>query len=126
MPAPKTARYSAADQPYPGLRPFDLKDAFLFFGRERHTQELLERLARNRFLAVVGTSGSGKSSLVRAGLMPAMYRGYLVGATTRWRIAVMRPGSGPLDEMAAAIAAKEALGGDPGAIRAKLGGSSLG
>jgi energy-coupling factor transporter ATP-binding protein EcfA2 len=113
-------------RPFPGLRPFDLKDAFLFFGREQQTQELLDRLSRNRFLAVVGTSGSGKSSLVRAGLVPALYRGYLVGATTRWRIAVMRPGSAPMDEMANALSAKEALSMDPAVVRDKVNASSLG
>ncbi len=116
----------AVDQPYPGLRPFDVNDAFLFFGRERHTQDLLDRLSRNRFLAVVGTSGSGKSSLVRAGLMPALYRGYLMGATTHWRIAVMRPGGGPITELARALAAKDALDSDPVEIRGKLEASSLG
>ena len=86
MPAPKTAKFSGIAQPYPGLRPFDVKDAFLFFGREHHTSELLDRLSRDRFLAVVGTSGSGKSSLVRAGLLPALYRGYLAGTGTRWKL----------------------------------------
>ena len=114
------------DQPYPGLRPFDVGDAFLFFGREKQTQDLLDRLSRNRFLAVVGTSGSGKSSLVRAGLMPALYRGYLMGATTHWRIAVMRPGGGPINELARALAAKDALDADPTEIRTKVEASSLG
>jgi hypothetical protein len=125
MPAPRTKRYTAS-APYPGLRPFDVKDAFLFFGREQHTSELLDRLARNRLLAVVGTSGSGKSSLVRAGLLPALYRGYMAGATTRWRIAVMRPGAGPLDEAAAALSHPGALGGSAAAIREMLGASTLG
>ena len=115
-----------ADQPFPGLRPFDLKDAFLFFGRERATQELLDRLSFNRFLAVVGTSGSGKSSLVRAGLMSALFRGYLVGATSRWRIAVMRPGSAPLAELAGALSKSEALDRDRAELTKVLGYSSLG
>jgi hypothetical protein len=126
MPSPRRTRFASIEQPYPGLRPFDLKDSFLFFGREQHTQELLDRLSRNRFLAVVGTSGSGKSSLVRAGLMPALFRGYLVGASSRWRIAIMRPGSGPLDQMAGALAAKDALAVDPAQLRATLEASSLG
>ena len=126
MPASKIAYLTQIEQPYPGLRPFDLGDAHLFFGREQHTQELLDRLSRNRFLAVVGTSGSGKSSLVRAGLMPALYRGYLLGATTLWRIAVMRPGGGPLREMAKALSSKEALNTDAGELRERLAASSLG
>jgi formylglycine-generating enzyme required for sulfatase activity len=96
-------------QPYPGLRSFEATESLLFHGRDRHTEELLRRLAQNRFLAVVGGSGSGKSSLVRAGLLPALYRGYLVGATSKWRVAVMRPGSAPLDEMAKALAKQGVL-----------------
>src|SRR5262249_32299991 len=97
-------------QPYPGLRPFESEEAMLFHGRDRQTSELLRRLAHDRFLAVVGGSGSGKSSLVRAGLLPALYRGYLVGATTNWRVAVMRPGSAPLHNLAKSLASPAALG----------------
>ncbi|MEO8663420.1 MAG: hypothetical protein ABI693_33495 [Bryobacteraceae bacterium] len=100
----------AFEQPYPGLRSFEANESLLFHGRGRHTEELLRRLAQNRFLAVVGGSGSGKSSLVKAGLLPALYRGYLVGATSKWRVAVMRPGSAPLQEMTKALAKPEALG----------------
>jgi hypothetical protein len=78
--------------PFPGLRPFEAKEEIIFRGRRQHTDELLRRLATHRFLAVVGTSGSGKSSLVWAGLRPALDRGYLAGTTSRWRIAIMRPG----------------------------------
>ena len=126
MPQPEVARMSGVEQPYPGLRPFELKDAFLFFGRQQHTQELLDRLSGNRFLAVVGGSGSGKSSLVRAGLLPALYRGYLLGTTSRWRVAVMRPGSAPIDEMAAALTAKGVLSADRADLRARLASSTLG
>ena len=110
---------AAVDQPYPGLRSFEANEAVLFHGRARHTEELLRRLSHNRFLAVVGGSGSGKSSLVRAGLLPALYRGYLVGATSRWRVAVMRPGSSPLAELTRALRKPDALGSsvDEEAIR---------
>jgi hypothetical protein len=114
------------ENPYPGLRPFEAHEAFLFQGRQDHTRALLERLSTDRFLAVVGGSGSGKSSLVRAGLLPALYRGYLVGASSRWRIAVMRPGSAPLDELARALAAPEALGVAPEPLRRTIGRTSLG
>jgi len=100
----------AVDRPFPGLRPFEADQSLLFFGREQHTEELLRRLSANRFLAVVGTSGSGKSSLVRAGLLPALYRGHLVGATTHWRIAVMKPGDTPIENLCAALSGKDALG----------------
>jgi ABC-type Mn2+/Zn2+ transport system ATPase subunit len=61
--------------PYPGLRTFEKDDAHLFFGREKQVQELVALLARHRFLAVVGVSGSGKSSPVKAGLPPALHLG---------------------------------------------------
>jgi ABC-type transport system involved in cytochrome bd biosynthesis fused ATPase/permease subunit len=59
--------------PFPGLRPFIFDEDYLFFGREDQVKELLRRLRQTRFLAVVGTSGSGKSSLVQAGLLPALH-----------------------------------------------------
>ena len=62
--------------PYPGLRSFEPEEAHLFFGRERQIHELIVRLDRTRFLAVVGTSGCGKSSLVRAGLLPKLSQGH--------------------------------------------------
>jgi hypothetical protein len=105
------------DPPFPGLRPFEAHESHLFFGRESQAEDLLQRLSRNRLLAVVGTSGSGKSSLVRAGLLPDLHRGYLLGATSRWRIALLRPGRDPLKALAEALAAPEALGPDPSGRR---------
>jgi len=98
---------AALAHPYPGLRSFEPSESFLFFGRQFQTNELLRRLSVGRMLAVVGTSGSGKSSLVRAGLLPALYRGHLAGAGSAWRIAVMRPGGKPLDRLADALVAAE-------------------
>ncbi|MCP5120477.1 MAG: ATP-binding protein, partial [bacterium] len=86
---------TSTDCPFIGLRPFDEADAHSFFGRNEQVAELLRRLAGARFLAVIGTSGCGKSSLVRAGLIPALKRGYLADAGTRWKVAVMRPGNDP-------------------------------
>jgi hypothetical protein len=118
---------AALQRPYPGLRAFEPYESFLFFGRETHTEELLRRLAANRFLAVVGASGGGKSSLVRAGLLPALYRGYLVGSTSRWRIAIMRPGGAPIEALATALNDPEALGqGDIVARQGTLRATSLG
>jgi WD40 repeat protein/energy-coupling factor transporter ATP-binding protein EcfA2 len=86
--------------PYPGLRPFEADEAHLFFGREQQVDALLARLHRSRFVAVVGESGAGKSSLVRAGLLPALEAGFLAAAGSDWRIVLMRPGSAPMDAMA--------------------------
>ena len=92
--------------PYKGLRAFDEADAPDFFGREALTEQLLDRLSEKvpgaRFLAVVGPSGSGKSSVVRAGLVPALRAGALLG-WTRSRVAVMIPGLHPMQELAAAL-----------------------
>ncbi|HEX2269713.1 MAG TPA: tetratricopeptide repeat protein, partial [Pyrinomonadaceae bacterium] len=95
--------------PFPGLRPFETDEYRLFFGREGQSDALLARLQRTRFLAVVGTSGSGKSSLIRAGLMPALRGGMMAGAGSGWRIAVMRPGGDPIGNLAAELVKKDVL-----------------
>ena len=89
--------------PFPGLRPFRTEEDYLFFGREEQTQELLKLLREHRFLAVVGTSGSGKSSLVRAGLIPALHRGTMMRAGSSWEVIVHRPGGDPVRNLAAAL-----------------------
>jgi len=100
------ARRRAVRNPYKGLRAFGEEDSADFFGRETLVARLIERfgdVARaGRFLAVVGPSGSGKSSVVRAGLVPALRRGALPGSD-RWPIAVMQPGTRPFRELAAAL-----------------------
>jgi WD40 repeat protein/class 3 adenylate cyclase len=92
----------AVPNPYKGLRAFEETDAADFFGREELIEQLVERLGTTRFLAVVGPSGSGKSSVVRAGLIPALRRGAIPGSEG-WRIADMFPGPRPLDGLEAAL-----------------------
>ncbi len=89
--------------PFPGLRAFEAEDSHLFFGRETATDELLRKLRDNRFITVIGTSGSGKSSLVKAGILPDLYGGYMVSAGSNWRIALLRPGNSPVHALAAAL-----------------------
>jgi len=91
-------------EPYPGLRPFREDETHLYFGREQHRGELLKRLTATRFVAVIGTSGSGKSSLVRAGLLTDVLSGYLPGTGCDWIIVESRPGADPLGNMVAAFA----------------------
>ncbi len=91
-----------SDSPFPGLRSFSQDESDLFFGREGQSDELARKLGKTRFVAVVGTSGSGKSSLVRAGLLPSLQSGCLVKVGSNWRIVDMRPGSRPIDNLAAA------------------------
>jgi WD40 repeat protein/energy-coupling factor transporter ATP-binding protein EcfA2 len=86
--------------PFPGLRSFEREQAHLFFGRDDQIRDLSERLSRNRFLPIVGMSGSGKSSLVRAGLIPALTGSYVATETPGWRIAMLRPGRNPMHELA--------------------------
>ena len=99
----------ASPNPFPGLRPFQEDEEHLFFGRERQVDAMVDKLAGTHFLAVVGTSGSGKSSLVNCGLRPALHRGWMPGAGTVWRVAQFRPGSGPIRAMAEALAREGVL-----------------
>jgi Flp pilus assembly protein TadD len=98
-----TASTGIARAPFPGLRSFSREESELFFGREGQSDELARKLGHARFVAVVGTSGSGKSSLVRAGLLPSLESGCLVKAGSNWRIVDMRPGNRPFDSLAAAL-----------------------
>ncbi|MEM7350747.1 MAG: hypothetical protein AAF657_08075, partial [Acidobacteriota bacterium] len=100
--------------PYAGLRPFEADEIDVFFGREAHIDQLLEKLDRSRFLGVVGTSGCGKSSLIKAGLIPALEAGYLANAGARWRIADLRPGDRPMERLAEALLTDSALGPERG------------
>ena len=95
--------------PFPGLRPFGFGEEHLFFGQEEHTDELLARLHQHHFVAVVGPSGSGKSSLLNAGLLPALYSGFLPGTGSQWRFAYVQPGSSPIHSLAAALARSQPL-----------------
>jgi len=89
--------------PYPGLRPFEEADAPRFFGRGAQSGQMLRRLEDHQFLAVIGSSGCGKSSLVYAGLLPALRQGWLLGALPHWKMLKLRPGEAPLDNLAAAL-----------------------
>ena len=101
--------------PYRGLAHFEIADAPLFFGREALTDWLLSRLrgtatkaGPTRFLAIVGASGSGKSSLARAGLLAKLKQGELAGSA-RWPIVVCRPENRPLESLATALANAEGV-----------------
>ncbi len=81
--------------PFKGLAAFEPEDAAFFFGRERLVAEMVARLAGAPMLGLVGPSGSGKSSVLRAGLLPALRQGVLPGSEG-WAIALLRPGEHPL------------------------------
>ena len=102
-PAEAVSLLPPGEPPFRGLLTFRAEHAHLFFGRDRETAELLERLRSSPFLAVIGDSGSGKSSLVRAGLVPALHRGHFRDAASvsaTWRVAVIQPGRDPFRSLA--------------------------
>jgi WD40 repeat protein len=88
--------------PYLGLQTFDEDWADIFFGRTAVVNELVERARRSPFLVVLGASGSGKSSVVRAGLIPRLKSGALPGSEI-WRYSIIKPGDRPLDTLAAEL-----------------------
>ncbi|GAB3168959.1 hypothetical protein GCM10027059_32890 [Myceligenerans halotolerans] len=122
-PAPDS-EWERGRNPYPGLDAFDDDEAAVYFGRESQVTELVRRLhaaSGDRFVVLAGASGSGKSSLLRAGVLPRLRK-------QRWRVLpVFTPGTNPLASLAAAVAGPETtdkllvrLQNDPGALRAEL------
>src|SRR5689334_12506174 len=101
--------------PYPGLRPFEAEEWSIFFGREQMIDEVIERLAAHRLVLIHGSSGSGKSSLVRAGVLPKLAGQYL-RAGTPWRTFSTRPSGGPLWNLAKEIARLEGRVDDVGRV----------
>ncbi len=89
--------------PFPGLRPFGMEESHLFFGREGQSDEVLAKLSENKFVAILGTSGSGKSSLMYCGLIPTLHGGFMTQAGSNWRIVVTRPSGGPIDNLAESL-----------------------
>ncbi len=89
--------------PFPGLRPFTIDECHLFFGREGQSDEILLKLSANRFVTVMGYSGSGKSSLMYCGLVPVLYGGFMTQTGPHWQIITSRPGASPIDSLAQSI-----------------------
>ncbi len=88
--------------PYPGMRPFTEAESNQFFGRTQMVADMVEHLRLQPFLALIGPSGSGKSSLIYAGLIPELRRSRRF-ASASWRILAFRPGPEPLDRLAAVL-----------------------
>ncbi|MBN2548045.1 MAG: ATP-binding protein, partial [Anaerolineales bacterium] len=122
------------EPPFLGLQYFDEKDASRFFGREELTARIIGRLHRTRFLAIIGASGSGKSSVVRAGVIPALRKGERLAdgslppaGSGQWLYRVITPTAHPMEALAAALAPQhspletvhdlqQALGKNPGSL----------
>ena len=101
-PRPHDAATLLPRRPYPGLRPFEKEEWPIFRGRDRLIQDILTILAENHFVSILGPSGSGKSSLVRAGVLATLERRHS-RMGVRWRTGTMRPGASPLWAMADGI-----------------------
>ena len=89
--------------PFPGIRSYQMDEDYLFFGRESQINELISILSETRFLAIIGSSGCGKSSLVRAGLIPSLLKGKMQENPNEWNINILRPGDNPIGNMARTI-----------------------
>ena len=93
--------------PFPGLRPFTIDECHLFFGRESQVDEILVNLAENRFVATLGFSGSGKSSIMYCGLIPILYGGFMTEAGPNWNVITTRPGESPINNLSEAILSQD-------------------
>lgn len=92
-----------SSNPFPGLRPFSMDECHLFFGRESHIEEILLKLSQKRSVAVLGYSGSGKSSLMYSGVIPMLYGGFMTDTGPNWKVLVTRPGSSPLRSLTESV-----------------------
>lgn len=113
--------------PFPGIRSYEIGESDRFFGREKQIHELITKLSASGFLAIVGSSGCGKSSLIKAGLIPALLSGNHAGLPGDWLLVTIRPAETPMDNLAKGIAGdthepgdvlKELKAGSDGLIRA--------
>src|SRR5437764_9221292 len=86
--------------PYPGLRAFRRDETDLFFGREDCINAMVDRLAATRFLAVLGSSGTGKSSMVKTGLLDGLDLGLMADAGSAWNVIDFKPSGAPLHNLA--------------------------
>ncbi|GAK58629.1 peptidase C14, caspase catalytic subunit p20 [Candidatus Vecturithrix granuli] len=118
-PGAAVAEDAAMVCPFRGLQVFDEEHTRFFFGRSALAQHLIEQLRADRFLAVLGPSGSGKSSLVRAGVLPQIRNGVLPGSQ-HWPIVIFKPGARPLENLASRLLPFIAKGADPIQVRQSL------
>ncbi|MFT4771616.1 MAG: WD40 repeat protein/energy-coupling factor transporter ATP-binding protein EcfA2 [Cryomorphaceae bacterium] len=101
---PANQAYHLLGNPFPGLRAFRDSESHLFFGREEHIADVRKKLEDNHFVAVVGTSGTGKSSLIRAGVLPNLLAEKSDEGSSIWELVTITPGNDPLLNLANAIA----------------------
>ncbi|MCK9204607.1 MAG: hypothetical protein M0P58_09280 [Bacteroidales bacterium] len=92
------------DNPFPGIRSYEIHEDELFFGRELQVRELIEKLFQTRVLAIVGPSGCGKSSLIKAGVIPCLLKNKTGKFSTTWRVGICHPSDDPIGNLAQALA----------------------
>ncbi len=90
--------------PFPGLRPFNPKEGEYFFGRTNQIRKAIEKVIKQRFVALIGSSGSGKSSLINAGILPGLSHISDINDNSGWKSITTRPGASPVDNLARSIA----------------------
>lgn len=95
---------STLSNPFPGLRSYEYEDHALFFGRDSHIRELRQKLLGSGFLALIGSSGSGKSSLIKAGLIPSLEKS--IEEKEAWTVVVFKPGAHPVRNLVSALYAQ--------------------
>ncbi|MDD4603392.1 MAG: hypothetical protein PHF97_06260 [Bacteroidales bacterium] len=89
--------------PFPGIRSYEIQEDELFFGREFQVRELIDKLSETRFLAILGSSGCGKSSLIRAGLIPSLMKSKTGKLSGEWKISIFKPGDDPIGNLTDAL-----------------------
>jgi WD40 repeat protein len=107
--------------PYPGLRPFKESEASIFYGRTKQKDEVVERLSKSQMVFITGSSGCGKSSLVKAGVIPALGAGVLTRPGYKWRIVQTRPGRRPIHNLSVDLRAAFGFNSSSIDIQAELG-----
>lgn len=117
---------SSSPRPYPGMRPFEADEAALFHGQDTQVSALLQRLGRSRLITVFGESGCGKSSIIKAGLIPRLLGSFVSPETALWRVAISRPARAPIRQLAEGLARTVVPGGVADTIERQLRASSFG
>lgn len=90
--------------PFPGIRSYEINEHHHFFGREHQVSELINKLSETKFLAIVGSSGCGKSSLIKAGLIPELFKTNKENLPESWKLFIFRPAEDPIGNLANALA----------------------
>ncbi|MGD0582907.1 MAG: hypothetical protein ABR974_08180 [Bacteroidales bacterium] len=106
--------------PFPGLRPFLPEESDLFFGREGESEEVLRKLLKNRFVTVMGASGTGKSSLIYCGVLPRVKK-LSSGSSASWKILTFRPGNDPVGNLIETLAQAVPDNNDIDSVRRSVG-----